>query len=217
MTMKFSSRVVLFVAAFGLIASTALADEIVHFTNGAEMPVRSHTIDKEKDMVKLDLGGSSFISFPMSMVDKIVSAGQNVFLNPGFHPSNQAIAGVPGTGSEVRGTSSPVGYKPQPDGKGNAGVMLGEAADAIPAEHPTGPDVENSVVNSRRKFNPAFPPKPGAGGQPHVIMPATPQLRQPVPMQRKDFGQPTPPPAPPAESQDSPAADPPAEDPPDTP
>ena len=109
MSTKRSVRVVLMLAALGLPASAALADEIIHFTNGAEMPVRSHTIDKEKRMVRLDLGANSFIAFPMSMVDKIVSSGQDVFLNPGFHPSNQAIAGIPGTAvadTTIRGTSA---------------------------------------------------------------------------------------------------------------
>jgi hypothetical protein len=207
MLKRISGRVVI-AATFGLIASTALADEIVHFTNGAEMAVRSHTIDKEKDMVKLDLGGNSYISFPMTMVDKIVSAGQNVFSNPAFHPANQAHAGIPG----VHGVSGSVGYKPQPDGKGNAGVMLGEVADAIPAENPVGPDLDNTVMGSRKVFNPAFPPKPGAGGVPQVIMPVSPQVKPPVQFRSKSPAPPpTPTPAP--EAQDS--GDQPSEDLPD--
>ena len=123
----------------GLIVSTALADEIVHFTNGAEMPVRSHTVDKEKDMVKLDLGGNSFIAFPMSMVDKIVSAGQDVFLNPVI-PSVQSGASPESAGAASRirrfAARGSAGYQPQPDVEGHAGTMLGEAADAIPTAIP---------------------------------------------------------------------------------
>jgi hypothetical protein len=222
MLMKNSGRVALALATLGLIAQPVLADEIVHFTNGAEMPVHSHTIDKEKSMVRLDLGGNSFISFPMTMVDKIVSAGQDVFLNPGFHPSNQAIAGIPGTAvadTTIRGNGAPVGFVRQPDGKGHAGVMLGEAADAIPAGTMGGPQVDNTVANSRKRFNPAFPPVPG--GPPQVIMPPN-MAKTPVPFQlnnRPPAEPPAPPPpqAPAAGAQDTPPPDPPADDPPDKP
>jgi hypothetical protein len=88
-------RFFLVLAFVGLLPLAALAEEVVHFTNGAEMTVKTHTIENDKSMVKVDLGGNSFISFPMAMVDKIVNAGRDVFLNPGFHPSNQAIAGGP--------------------------------------------------------------------------------------------------------------------------
>ena len=207
---KLQRRVVPVVAAFGLMAGTAFADEIVHFTNGAEMPVKSHTVDKGQSMVKLDLGGNSFISFPMSMVDKIVNAGQDVFLNPVFHPSNQALPGVPGStvaDTGVRGMSAPVGYKPQPDGKGHAGMMLGEAADAIPAGSVGGPKIDDAVVNRPRRFNPAFPPTPG--GPPQVIMPNGPQVRPPVQFQAKTQSvAETPPPPPPPPPPDDPQSDP---------
>jgi hypothetical protein len=222
MLMKNSGRVALALATLGLLAQPVLADEIVHFTNGAEMPVRAHTVDKEKSMVKLDLGANSFISFPMSMVEKIVSAGQDVFLNPGFHPSNQAIAGISGgtpVDTTVHGTSAPVGFVRQPDGKGHAGVMLGEAADAIPAGAMGGPQLDNTVANSRKRFNPAFPPVPG--GPPQVIMPPS-MAKTPVQFQMNSAppAQPPtptpPPPQPPAAgAQDTPPDPPPADDPPD--
>lgn len=219
MLRKRSSRIVVVLAVLGLVASTAFADEVVHFTNGAEMPVRAHTVDKANSMVKLDLGGNSFISFPMSMVEKIVNAGQDVYLSPGFHPANQAIAGIPGStvaDTTVRGTSAPIGYRPQPDGKGHAGVMLGEAADAIPAASPGGPQVENSVVNQRKRFNPMFPPAPGS--PPQVIMPNKPEVKPPVQFQMNSTVKPAePPPPPPPAPQDNPPSDPPAEDPPDNP
>ena len=216
MLTKYSGRAVLFLAALGMTCLPAVADEIVHFTNGAEMPVRSHTLDKDKSMVKLDLGGNSFISFPMSMVDKIVSAGQNVFLNPGFHPSNQAIAGNPGNGTvadtTIRGNAAPVGFVRQADGKGHAGVMLGEAADVIPAGSVGGPALDSTVATSRKRFNPAFPPAPG--GPPQVILPPG-QATAPVQFQMnpKPIGEPTPP----AAQENPPPSDPPAEDPPENP
>jgi len=126
-------------------------DPRVTNSDGAEMAVKSHVVDK--DMVRLDLGGSSFISFPMTMVDKIMNAGRDVFLNPTFHPSNQAVAGAPGSGvpggqggqggpggsgqaladTAVQGGGGAGGFNRQPNAKGGAGVMLGEVADTIPS------------------------------------------------------------------------------------
>lgn len=134
--------------AFGVLAlatvSTARADEIVYFANGAEMPVRAHTL--EKDMVKLDLGGNSFISFPLSMVDKIAEAGKDVFLNPTYHPANQAVEGshstpIPIEQNNVHDRGATVGYRPQP-GAGNNGMSLGEptiGSDSSYSKSPSGP------------------------------------------------------------------------------
>ena len=175
------TRILLAVALTGLLHHVALADEIVHFTNGAEMPVRSHSVEKE--MVKLDLGNSSFIAFPMSMVDRIVSSGQDVYLNPTFHPSNQAVAGGATaardgssrggasslTDNVIHGTAASVGYAPQPNGRGGAGMMLGESADQIPQSTHGDPNAMNTDVSRRRIYNPAMPQQPGS--MPQVIMP----------------------------------------------
>ena len=121
----------LIIAAAAAWSPFALAEDVVHFSNGAEMTVRSHTI--EKDMVKLDLGGNSFITFPVSMVEKIVSAGKNVFLNPVYHPSNQALPVAPGDlpsplpDRTIRGGGVPVGYRLGQSETGT-GLRLGEAA-----------------------------------------------------------------------------------------
>ncbi len=162
----------LVVISVGLLPSVVLADEVVHFTNGSEMPVRSHTV--EQNMVKLDLGNSNFIAFPMTMVDKIVNAGRDVFLNPTFHPSNQAVAGAanaggPGADNSIRGTGAPVGFAPQANTKGGAGVMLGEAADALPQEAQPNLGMPQTDVSRRRIFNPAMPSQPGS--EPQVILP----------------------------------------------
>ena len=180
MLKKRFGRVFLALAAFGTLPLPALADEIVHFTNGAEMTVRSHTVEDAKAMVKLDLGGNSFISFPMSMVDKIVNAGRDVFLNPSFQPSNQAIAGVAGgavADNSIRGTGDPASPTRRPVGKGPAGAMLGEAADVLPVAAIGGQPIELPVSASRRIFNPAFPTSPGSA--PQVIMPPG-KFRAPV-------------------------------------
>ena len=217
MTAKRFVRVFSVLAAIGALPLSAVADEIVHFTNGAEMTVRSHTVEKEKAMVKLDLGGNSFIAFPMAMVDKIVNAGRDVFLNPSFHPSNQAIAGVSGgagADNSIRGAGDPSGFVRRP-GKGTAGVMLGEAADAVPIPAPGGPaNDQQPIASSRRIFNPGVPSAPGA--LPQVIMPPgrvmTPVQLVPLP------ARPDPPPPANNEAQDDqPSGDPDTENPPDVP
>ena len=226
-TKKFG-RVFLVLSFAGLLPLAAFAEEIVHFTNGAEMTVRSHVLENDKSMVKLDLGGNSFISFPMSMVDKIVSAGRDVFLNPGFHPSNQAIAGGSGarhSDTTVRGAGDAVGYNPRPDDKGHAGVMLGEAADQLPGGSVGGPPMgaltNETTANSRRRVNPAYQAPPG--GPPQIIMPPSLPTRGPVQLSLVGGGQPSgqivPAPPPPAANPapDPPAEEPAPEDPPDTP
>jgi hypothetical protein len=221
MTTKSFGRVFLVLAAFGLLPLAAFADEIVHFTNGAEMTVRTHTVEQDKHTVRLDLGGNSFIAFPMSMVDKIVSAGQDVYLNPVFHPSNQAIGGAAGgavTENAYRGTApgNTSGGRPVPNAR--QGAMLGEAADPVPAAAIGGSQVDHTVANSRRVFNPAFPAP--QGGQPQVIMPPgmakAPAVVSMAAVPFRPAEPPTPPP-PTATPEDPPPSDPPPEDPPDSP
>ncbi len=222
-------RVLLAVTLFGAVPSVSRADEIVHFTNGAEMTVRTHSVDR--DMVKLDLGGNNFISFPMSMVDKIVSAGKDVFLNPTFHPTNQAIAGAPGdpgaasrnaasavadAGPGMRGGGgAAVGFAPQPGVKGGSGMMLGEVADKPLPRVIGGAHLEHSVANSRRRFDPAHPSPPGS--PPQVIMPPSPP-RVPVRLAVVRPSEPAEPaPNDGGEQGGSPEGEPPPADPPDTP
>ena len=47
--------------------------------------------------------------------------------------------------------------------------MLGEAADALPIAQRADPNALNTVANSRRLYNPAFPAP--QGGMPQVILP----------------------------------------------
>ena len=220
---KIVIRVLLLLAVLGLLPSVVLADEIVHFTNGAEMTVRSHAVEQDNTMVRLDLGGNSFIAFPMSMVDKIVSAGQDVFLNPSFHPSNQAIAGVPGSvvagapgmGSTVadtaiRGGAAPVGFVTPRGVTGGAGAMLGEVADTLPSDLTANSGAGQAMPFRRRVFNPAFPARPGEPPQ-VIVRPSAP--RGPARLAMSPGGPPESqnPPAPP------PQGDPAPDDPPDTP
>jgi len=174
--MRNSGRCLVVIAALATCPLVAFGDEIVQFRNGAEMAVRNHTVETDKAMIRLDLGENNFISFPMSMVDKIVNAGHDVYLNPTFHASNQAIAGMPAapmvTDTTVHGNPGPVGYARQ-TAKGNAGMMLGESADAIPAVSKSREPIDNQVATSRRRFNPLNQPAPGS--TPQVIFP--PQMK----------------------------------------
>lgn len=68
------------------LAMPAAAEQIINFTNGTSMPIRSHEI--RGDMVHIDLGGDAFMAFPYDKVESIVEAGKNVLL-PKSTPANQ--------------------------------------------------------------------------------------------------------------------------------
>jgi hypothetical protein len=55
----------------------ARADEILFFTNGTTMPIRSHRI--EKGMIHVELSAKSEMAFPSSMVDRIEQSGRAVY------------------------------------------------------------------------------------------------------------------------------------------
>ena len=152
------------------LTQAARADEVVQFTNGAEMTVQAHAVTK--DMVKLDLGGNSSISFPLAMVNKIVSAGQDVFRNPIYYPANQAIAGTAAGGGATSygATQSPFAsgrvQKPAP---GQAGMRLGEAADGYQQNDNYGSGVstvrqnphDDMSIAARPHLDPMRPLPPG--------------------------------------------------------
>ena len=111
-----------------LIAAPAMADEIIYFTNGTTLPITSHTV--EKDMISVELGANSKMGFPVSMVDKIESSGQSVYLNPVYHPANQALAGPVGGGVSNAGSYPITGTPSMPARWRNqlAGKSLGDGA-----------------------------------------------------------------------------------------
>lgn len=74
------------------LALPAAAEEIVYFTNGTSMAIRSHTVDRE--MIRVDLGAGSVMAFPISMVERVEKAGRDVFQGPGYRPTNQAFEGA---------------------------------------------------------------------------------------------------------------------------
>ncbi len=62
-----------------LASAPAFSEEIVYLTSGSAMAVRGHEV--KGDMIHLDLGGDSFIAFPMTLVDRIEGA-QGIQLKP---------------------------------------------------------------------------------------------------------------------------------------
>lgn len=92
-----------FVLPIVLLATPALAEEIVHFTSGTSMPVRGHV--EEGDMIKVDLGDDGFMSFPRSVVDRIEAAEGRVQLPPS--PNRNRMFPSSASENRVQGTPSP--------------------------------------------------------------------------------------------------------------
>ena len=59
-------------------AGSVSAEEVIYFTNGTVMPIRSHKI--EGDTIKVDLGDNGFMAFPTSVVEKIEEAADLVLM-----------------------------------------------------------------------------------------------------------------------------------------
>lgn len=233
--MRNSLGTIAFAAALIAASPAALADEIVHFTNGAEMTVRSHSV--QADMVKLDLGGNSFISFPLTMVDSIVSAGRNVFVNPTYHPVNQAVEGqnvassgappVPVQDLRSIGGGGNVGFQRYP-GRGAAdGTALGEPTIGTPSDQYKKVNGVTTVLDGAGRgvlshvtlpqVNAAMPIPPT--GQGVVTLPQQPPPTRGRPLMLKPFAAGTVPAPPPASdgSSQAPPPDPPADPPADPP
>lgn len=89
MTMKQPFGVCLFLLAFAV--GSVAAEEIIHFTNGTTMPIRSHRV--VDGMVHADLGSDSFMAFPEYMVERIEAAGADVYLSPSYNNANVTAGG----------------------------------------------------------------------------------------------------------------------------
>jgi len=61
-----------------LCGGPVLAEEVIRFKSGAELPIVSHQIDG--DMIHVDLGDNAFMAFPMAVVDSVEKAGKNVMI-----------------------------------------------------------------------------------------------------------------------------------------
>lgn len=91
-----------FLAALGcLLAAPAYADEILFFTNGTTMPIKSHLI--KDGMIHVDLGARASMAFPATSVDRIEQSGRPVYTTGG-KTANQAVAGFGSTEQDGRAT-----------------------------------------------------------------------------------------------------------------
>jgi hypothetical protein len=85
-------------ALLSLLASApGFAEEIVYLKSGSAMPVRSHQV--VGDMVHLDLGGDSFIAFPMTLVDRIETT-KGVELKPSHSNVIRSAGGAQGVAAD---------------------------------------------------------------------------------------------------------------------
>lgn len=101
--MRRLGTVLLAVAAVGFVLPAA-AEEIIYFTNGTSMPIRSHRI--EGDMVHVDLGGNGFMAFPMFMVDRVDGTDQVKLKPSSSRPgSNRMVASARTGGGEGNGAA----------------------------------------------------------------------------------------------------------------
>jgi hypothetical protein len=79
----------------GLAGSGAvLAGEVVHFTNGTFMPIKSHIVEGE--MVRVVLTSDSEMAFPVSLVEKIDAGGRDVIINQVGSTANVVEGGARG-------------------------------------------------------------------------------------------------------------------------
>jgi hypothetical protein len=70
-------------------AGPALADEVVHFTNGTVMPILLHEVDG--DMIIVVLEGRAEMAFPLEQIERIEDAEGQV-VRPGSMPKNRVVS-----------------------------------------------------------------------------------------------------------------------------
>ena len=58
----------------------AMAEQIVYFTNGTSLPIRTHRV--EDGMIYLDMGQDNIVGFPFELVERIDQAGRDVLVRP---------------------------------------------------------------------------------------------------------------------------------------
>lgn len=80
-----------------LAAGAAFAGEIVHFTNGTSLPIKTHEV--QDGMIHVDLGSNAVIAFPAAQVDRITRDGADVYLRDGGSPANVSVPSPGGQGN----------------------------------------------------------------------------------------------------------------------
>jgi hypothetical protein len=130
-------------------AGSASAEEVIYFTNGTEMPIRSHKV--EGDQIKVDLGDNGFMAFPKSVVEKIESA-PGVMLMPSTG-SNKMFPSDPSTrvfGAAPRQASSTWALPAQPgdDPQHSSMQAVGGVVSNAPYPEDTHPAARSLRVNN---------------------------------------------------------------------
>lgn len=78
-------------AAVVALAPAALASEVIHFVSGTTMTIQSHEF--KDDMIEINLGRGAVMTFPAYMIERIESAGRDVYASDSYSPTNQALEG----------------------------------------------------------------------------------------------------------------------------
>ncbi len=83
--------------AIGLIALPGVAEEIIYFTSGQTMAIRSHVVTDE-GMVRVDLGSNNMMELPQVTIDRIETAGKYVMVNRSYGAAaNQQVPSASGS------------------------------------------------------------------------------------------------------------------------
>jgi hypothetical protein len=86
--------------ALVLVGVPALAEEIIHFTNGTTMVIEAHEIDG--DRVRVHLGDQAYLEFPAEQIEKIETAtGEVAMPRP---TANRAVPRPTAEAGIIRGT-----------------------------------------------------------------------------------------------------------------
>lgn len=97
--MRLKHLIPLLLTAAVLLSGPVLAAEILYFTNGTSMPVKSHAVDGDMILVVLEEAGQ--MAFPMEQVEKIETSYGQVYPSRGKRTANQMVGGQ-GTVTGVR-------------------------------------------------------------------------------------------------------------------
>jgi hypothetical protein len=90
------------IAAFAVLP--VMADEIVYFNDGTTMTIESHIA--RDGFVRVNLGGQSFMAFPVDRIERIVTTEGRVLLDENTSVANQMTDRPRATAGTISGTTS---------------------------------------------------------------------------------------------------------------
>jgi len=114
-------------SAILMLGGIAAAEEIVHFTNGNTMAVRSHRIDN--GMIHVDLGSNGFMAFPEQLVERIEAADQKVHLQKSTVSPDSSAPMIADSGSVSGAPIPPSGQSVDVNGRSEVQVTPGVERD----------------------------------------------------------------------------------------